>query len=367
MLDGGRLAVIETAAVLGAGVMGAGIAAHLANAGVSVILLDLAEDGPRRSRRAEQAIEGQIASGGFMTPALAARVTPGNIDDDLGLVAGADWIIEAVAEQLDVKRPLFAKLEALRKDGSIVSSNTSTLPLASLIAGPAGALRPRLPDHPFLQSTPAHAPAGAGDRPRDAAGRRRCDRRVCGFRAGQGRGRMQGPAGLHCQPDRLLLAGGSRGRSARAGLTVEEADAVISRPFGLPGTGIFGLLDLVGLDLMPQVWGSLARTLPADDPIRNYDLDPPLIRAMIGRGLTGRKAGGGFYRTVTSDGVKRRQAFDLASGEYRDLQPPALDSLGGLAGTCGRCCRTPIGVGYMPSRVMGATLAYAARAGARDR
>ncbi len=126
---------VRSAVVIGAGTMGSGIAAHLANCGIVVALLDRVADGDDRSALARTAIERQVQVGGFMVPAFAARVTPGNVEDDLDVVAGADWIVEAVFEDPNVKHELYAKLEGLRRPGTLMSSNTSGIPVAELVRG----------------------------------------------------------------------------------------------------------------------------------------------------------------------------------------------------------------------------------------
>ena len=129
---------IKKVAVIGAGVMGASIAAHVANAGVPVVLLDIvAKDDPNRSAIAEGAVAKLLKTdpAPFMSKAAAKFVTTGNIEDHLSLLADCDWIIEAVIERLDIKQALYAKIEAVRKAGSVVSSNTSTIPLATLAEG----------------------------------------------------------------------------------------------------------------------------------------------------------------------------------------------------------------------------------------
>ena len=127
--------IIRTAAVIGAGSMGSGIAAHLANAGVNVHLLDIPADEGDRDARAKAGVERQVKQRGFMDPEFAARVTPGNIEDHLDRLGEAEWIVEAVFEDLDVKHQTFAKIAAHRAPGTPVSSNTSTIPLAQLTEG----------------------------------------------------------------------------------------------------------------------------------------------------------------------------------------------------------------------------------------
>jgi 3-hydroxyacyl-CoA dehydrogenase len=126
---------VKKAAVFGAGSMGSGIAAQFANAGVSVLLLDVASKQGRRSAPAEAGVAKQIKAGGFMHPARAELVQAGNVEDDLGRVVEADWIVEAVIEDLAIKHDLFARIDAARNPESVISSNTSTIPLARLIEG----------------------------------------------------------------------------------------------------------------------------------------------------------------------------------------------------------------------------------------
>src|SRR5262249_49108439 len=135
---------IRKAAVIGAGVMGSGIAAQIANAGVPVVLLDIVKPGAtNRSAIAEDAVARLLKSdpAAFMHPRNARLVTTGNLEDDLGLLKDCDWIVEAVLEDLAVKQALYAKVEAARKPGSIVSSNTSTIPLSHLVDGPSTRVR----------------------------------------------------------------------------------------------------------------------------------------------------------------------------------------------------------------------------------
>lgn len=354
------MAPIEKAAVVGAGVMGAGIAAHLANAGLSVVLLDVAEDGPRRSRRAEDAVERQRATGGFMGPALAGSIRPGNVEDDLALLADADWIIEAVAERIEIKRTLFARLDAVRKNDSIVSSNTSTLPVSALTEGQSrGFAGDFMVAHFF--NPPRHMRllelvAGPATRP-DAVAR---IRHFADVALGKGVVECKDRPGFIGNRIGCFWIAVAISEAIALGLRVEEADAVIGRPFGIPSTGVFALLDLIGVDLMPQIWDSLSHTLAAADPMRSYDLNPPLIHSMIARGLIGRKAGAGFFRSTARDGVKRREAIDLATGEYRNLQPAALASLDEAGKDPRALISHPDRGGRYAWRVMGSTLAYAA-------
>lgn len=307
---------IRKAAVIGAGSMGSGIAAQFANGGVPVLLLDVAGPGEDRAAPARAGLERQLKAQGFMAPSAANLVSVGCIEDDLAAVADADWIVEAVVEDPEIKRRLFARLDGLRKPGAAVSSNTSTIPLAQLTEGASEAFRRDFLITHFF-NPPRHMRlmelvAGPGTAPETAALVRDAAERVLGKTV------------VDCRDTPAFIANrlGCHWMSVAAiealhhGLTVEQADAVAGAPFGVPRTGIFGLLDLVGIDLVPLVWGSLLGALPPEDAHHRHDpTAEPLIRRLIAEGRIGRKAKGGFYRLAP--GSKAREALDLATGEYR--------------------------------------------------
>jgi len=313
---------VQRAAVVGAGTMGAGIAAQFANAGIPVVLLDTAAPGPQRDARARAGVERQLAAGGFMRADRSRLVTTGCVEDDLGLLRDADWIVEAVIENAAIKRDLYGRIDAVRKAGAAVSSNTSTIRLATLAEGlPPGLAADLAITHFFnppramrlleLVTGPATAPATAAllrDAGERLLGKTLVDcRDTPGFIANR----------LGC----FWLAVGVQEAQA-LGLTVEAADAVAGAPFGVPRTGVFGLLDLIGLDLVAPVWGSLLEALPPGDALQGYRLpENPLLRALVAEGRLGRKAGGGFYR---QDKARRREAVDLATGAYRAEQLATL-------------------------------------------
>jgi 3-hydroxyacyl-CoA dehydrogenase len=318
---------IKKAAVIGAGVMGSGIAAHFANAGIPVYLLDIVpqaakDQGGDRSVIAKSALErmAKTEPAPFMHKKAAALVTPGNIEDDLERLADVDWIIEAVLENPAVKHDLYQKLDRVRKVGSLVSSNTSTIPLSILLQGQSE----RFAQDFFI----AHFfnPPRYMQTRTDAfeAVHRFCDRTL-----GKGVVLCKDTPGFIANRIGTYFMQIAVDAAIDGGLTVEEADAVSGKPMGLPKTGTFGLIDLVGLDLMPLISKSLLATLPADDDYRRIVRDNPLASRMIAEGLTGRKGKGGFYRqTKTADGKRVREVIDLASGHYRPQRRVDLASAG---------------------------------------
>ncbi len=355
---------IDHVTVIGAGVMGGGIAAQIANAGIPVLLLDVVPDGANdRNTVAKQALARMAKAdpAPFMSKRAIKRVTPGNIEDHLKDAAASDWIVEAVVERLDVKQALYKKIDAVRKKGAIVSSNTSTLPRAQLVDGmPNSFAADFLITHFFnpprymrLLEVVSGAENGAD--------------RVAAFKAFADERLGKGVVDAHDTPGFIANRIGTFWiqcavvEAIDRGLSIEEADACLGRPLGIPKTGVFGLMDLVGIDLMPYVDQSLAGALPADDAYMAIRREVPLIGKMIADGYTGRKGKGGFYRLNTEGGGRVKEAIDLKTGAYAPAAKPALESLsaarrGGAKVLVGH----PDRGGQYAWAVMSKTLAYAA-------
>ena len=333
--------------VIGAGTMGAGIAAQVANAGVPVLLLDIVRDEKDRDAVARSAVERMLKTdpAPFMSRQAAKLVETGNIEDHLDKVAQCDWIVEAIVERIDLKQALYEKLEKVRRPGTAISSNTSTIPLGHLIEGRSEAFRRDfLITHFFNPPRYMRLLEIVTGPETDAALARRVDDfadRALGKRVVHARdtpGFIANRIGTYW----LALAVNA---AMDLGLTVEEADQIGGRPMGVPKTGIFGLIDLVGVDLMPLLSKSLSTTLPEGDPYFETVRPMPLIEKMIADGYTGRKGKGGFYRLDRGpDGGRVKMALDLATGAYRpeakpeklpgkaERDPGALVSLPGKAG-----------------------------------
>ncbi len=354
---------IRKATVIGAGVMGAGIAAQFANAGVPVLLLDIVPPAAAdRNALAVGAIARMLKTepAPFMSAAAAKLVTPGNLEDHLAQVADSDWIVEAVVERLEVKQALYAKLDAVRRPGTAVSSNTSTIPLHLLTQGLSAAFaRDFLITHFFNPPRYMRLLEVVTGTATDA----RLADRVAEFAD-----RVLGKSVVRCKDSPGFIANRlgvywlqiGVVEALDLGLTVEEADAVVGRPMGIPKTGVFGLIDLVGLDLMPHINASLEKALPAGDAFHAANRDLPLVRQMIAQGNTGRKGKGGFYRLNRSGGGKVKEAIDLVSGEYRAEQRPELPELAGAAKNLRALLESDSPSGRYAWRVLGQTLSYAA-------
>ena len=311
---------IQKVAVIGSGVMGAGIAAHCANAGCEVLLLDIVPDGAEdRNSLSKTAIQNMHKSNPemLMHKRNSKRITPGNIEDDLHLLEDFDWVIEVVIENLDVKRDLYSRLCDNIGPETILSSNTSTLPRSKLVSElPRDVSSRFLITHFF--NPPRYLPL------LEVVTSSEVDEsvvtRFCKFAD-----HRLGKRVTMCN-DRPGFIGNRLGvyfiqRAFKAtlelGLSVEQADAMLGRPIGLPKTAVFALMDLVGIDLIPHVTESLLEHLPDDDPFHKIaGTGEEIILNMIQDGYTGRKGKGGFYRLNKDGGKKVKEARNLYTGEY---------------------------------------------------
>ena len=361
---------IKKVAVIGSGVMGAGIAAQVANGGVPVLLLDIvpkdaldSTDPVKRNAVAAGAVERlkKADPAAFMSERAAKLVSVGNIDDNLVDIAGCDWIVEVVIERLDIKQSLYHKIEAARKPGTPVSSNTSTIPLAHLVEGlPESFKKDFLVTHFF--NPPRYMRLleiveGAHTDPAQTAK----VVQFCDYVLGKSivdckdsPGFIANRLGVYWMQTAVLEA-------IDGGLTVEEVDAIMGRPFGIPKTGVFGLIDLVGLDLMPHITTSMSATLPKSDPFHATVREEALITKMIAEGYTGRKGKGGFYRLNRgAGGRKDKQAIDLATGEYRAVAKVDLPELADADKRPLKFLQSDTKAGRYAARVISRVLAYAA-------
>ena len=319
---------INKVVVIGSGTMGSGIAAHLCNANIPVILLDL------KTEIAEKARERILKS---RPPLLFDQIKiqnlkTGNITNDFNHIKDADWIVEAVVERIDIKHDIYEKIFKDRKKDSIVSSNTSTIPLKVLSE------KLKNEDKKDFCITHFFNPVrymGLLEIVRDKANNKEkinllkdfCEKKlgkgviVCGDTPGFLGNRI----GVYAMQVAMTEA-------IKMNLSVEEADAVFGRPMGIPKTGVFALYDLIGIDLMQDVLISFKKELSKEDKFHLVATDLPIIKKLVESGYTGRKGKGGFYRINKADGKKILEALDLNKHEYLpskkvDLQIDKVDLL----------------------------------------
>jgi 3-hydroxyacyl-CoA dehydrogenase len=322
---------LRKAAVLGAGTMGARIAAHFANAGVDCLLLDIPAPGGEtpqaRNSIVNKALKGLSKSQppAFFTAAAAKHLRVGNFQDDLDRIGDAEWIIEVVVERFDVKRQLLEQVDRLRQPGSIVSSNTSGLPIGKLAEGLSDDFRRHwLGTHFFnpprhmrlveLIPTPETAPEVV------EWTEKYCDERL-------GKAVVYAKDRPNFIANRIFLFSVMHTLKTMReyGLTVEEVDALTGPLVGRPRMATFRLADFTGIDICLYVAGNLYDLVP-DDERREVYVPPEFLKTMVAQGIVGDKAGRGFYKRDRK-AAGGRLVLDLDSLEYREMRKPEWDSV----------------------------------------
>ncbi len=305
-------------AVIGAGTMGSAIAGQVANAGQDVLLLDLPREGDPNGA-ARSAVERLLKSDppALMQKSRAGRIEVGNIRDDFDKLAFCDWIVEAVVERLPIKKDLYQQLDQVIRDDCVVTSNTSTIPIRLLVEDMPLSFRRRFAiTHYFNPVRYMRLLELVSGEDTDAE----IIERLAGYND-----RILGKGVVECRDTPGFLGNrvgvfalqAGMDEAFNQGLTIEEADALMGRPMGIPKTGVFGLYDLIGIDLMSDVVRSLEVILPDGDAFRRVGAANPvadLIGKMIGAGFTGDKGKGGFYRI---DDAGNELAIDISTGAIR--------------------------------------------------
>jgi len=348
---------VKSVAVLGGGTMGLGIAAASADAGANVLLLDVTMEAAEASLDRMK----NIRPPAFEDPTSADRISLGSFETDLGKIADYDWICEAIVEDVTVKRDLFAKLEPLRRDGSVVSTNTSGIPLKDIADGMPERLRKDIVVTHFfnpvkimrlMELIPS---ADTTEDVTDALAD------FCGNKLGKGV--VYAKDTVNFIGNRIgcffMLSGLHKASAAlQNGMTMEQVDALLSKPVGLPPTGLYGLIDLIGLDIMDLVGKNLNVNLPDVDVGRAFTSFPKVEQAMLERGQLGRKAKGGFYRlNIAEDGTKTKEIFDLTNETWRSADRISLEDVHGNTETVFFADDEH---GKLVWDIMGGTLLYAA-------
>jgi len=307
---------INNVVVIGSGTMGSGIAAQLCNANIPVTLLDLKTE---ISQKAKERIE-KSRPPLLIDKSKIDGIKVGNINDDFNIVSEADWIVEAVVERIDIKHDIYDKIFKQRKKDSIVSSNTSSIPISVLSE------KMTEDDKKDFCITHFFNPVRYMDL-LEIVKNENTDldkiqklKLFCEEDLGKGAivcndtpGFLGNRIGVYAMQIAMTEA-------FKMKLTIEEADAVFGRPMGIPKTGVFGLYDLIGIDLMADVLKSFIKELPENDNFQDVAKEIPLIRKLIDTGYTGRKGKGGFYRMNKVDNTKILEAINLETGEYSTSQ-----------------------------------------------
>ena len=303
---------IKKVVVIGSGTMGSGIAAHLCNANVPVTLLDL------KTEISEKARDRIFNS---RPPLLLDRskinnIKVGNISDDFNVVKDADWVVEAVVERIDIKHNIYEKIFKERKPGAIVSSNTSSIPIRILSQNLSDQEKKDFCITHFFNPVRYMGLLEIVKNENNDLEKINYLKKFCEQEMGKGAiicndtpGFLGNRVGVYAMQVAMTEA-------FRMKFTIEEADAVFGRPMGIPKTGVFGLYDLIGIDLMADVLKSFIKELPESDSFHIVAKEIPLVKQLIENGYTGRKGKGGFYRMNKSNNQKFLEAINLESSEY---------------------------------------------------
>jgi 3-hydroxyacyl-CoA dehydrogenase len=322
----GRL-LLRKAAVLGAGTMGSRIAAHLANAGVSVLLLDLPGAEGARNSVADKAVDTLKKSkpAAFYTPPAATRIRTGNFEDDLARLAECDWVIEAVTEDLGIKRQLLARVAPHVQRHAFLTTNTSGIPVGSIASVLPEELRRRWFGTHFFNPPRymrlVEVIPGPDTDPAAMASLSAFLDQNLGKEVVRAR---DTPNFIANRIGTFFILETLRVMEEEA-LTVEEVDALTGTAIGLPRTGTFRLADMVGLDILSHVARNFAK---AKQDAGGQAALPPFLEAMLERKWLGDKTGGGFYKKERgADGKDARLVLDLKTLEYQPSSKPKLPAL----------------------------------------
>jgi len=315
--------LIRRAAVLGAGTMGSRIAAHLANAGIPTLLLDLVPSGEGDKSRLAKAALAALAKAkpaALYEASLAALITPGNFEDDLPRLAGCDWVIEAVAENLEIKAALLARVVPHLAPHALLTTNTSGLPLKQIAAGLAAHRDRFFGTHFFNPPRYMRLLEVVPTADSDAAV-------VAAFFAFADRNLGKLVVIANDTPNFIANRIGISVMFSAAALmleqklTIEEVDALTGQAIGWPRTGTFRLADMVGIDIPAHVAANFPKGV-------TQSAFTGILQEMVRRGWLGDKSGQGFYKKLRGeDGKDMRMALDFATWEYRPVSKPALPAL----------------------------------------
>ncbi|MBM3556218.1 MAG: 3-hydroxyacyl-CoA dehydrogenase, partial [Alphaproteobacteria bacterium] len=362
------MSAIKKVGVIGAGVMGSGIAAHVANAGVPVVLLDIVPQGANdRDALANGALARMAKQqpAPMMSAATAKLITAGNLDDDLDALKECDWICEAIIERVDLKQSLYRRLAQVMKPTAIVSSNTSTIPLGTLLEGLPENFAKRFAITHFFNPPRYMRLLEVVKGPRTEADVIPALRHFGDVALGKAVIDCRDTPGFIGNRIGIFWSTVALSAAMDLGLAVEEADSIVGKPMGVPKTGIFGLIDLTGIDLAPHVNESMRKLLPASDAFHRVNQPEGLLAQtlawMIPQGLTGRKGKGGFYKVEKDASGKRQQlALDYATKTYRKKIRANLASAKAGAKNLRALVEHPDKGGQYAWKVLSETLAYAA-------
>ena len=307
---------IKKVVVIGSGTMGSGIAAHLCNANIPVTLLDLTTDISEKARERIKKSRPPL----LIDKSKIDKINVGNIDDNFNVVSEADWVVEAVVERIDIKHNIYEKIFKERKAGSIISSNTSSIPISILSEKLSAEDKKDFCITHFFNPVRYMDLLEIVKSEKSDLDKIDSLKKFCEISLGKGAIVCNDTPGFLGNRIGVFAMQVAMTEAFKMKLSIEEADAIFGRPMGIPKTGVFGLYDLIGIDLMADVLKSFIKELPETDEFQEVAKEIPLVKKLIETGYTGRKGKGGFYRMNKVDNKKILEAINLETGEYHPTQ-----------------------------------------------
>ncbi len=303
---------IKKVVVIGSGTMGSGIAAQVCNANIPVTLLDLTTEISQQAKDKIYKSKPPL----LIDKSKIDNIAVGNIKDNLNILKEADWIVEAVVERIDIKHQIYEKIFSYRKAGAIVSSNTSSIPIKILSEKLNQEQKKDFCITHFFNPVRYMGLLEIVKNENNDLNKINSLKKFCEQELGKGAIVCNDTPGFLGNRIGVYAMQVAMDEAFKMKLSIEEADAIFGRPMGIPKTGVFGLYDLIGIDLMSDVLKSFIKELPSHDPFQEVAIENPLITNLIASGYTGRKGKGGFYRINKENNQKILEAINLETGEY---------------------------------------------------
>jgi 3-hydroxyacyl-CoA dehydrogenase len=303
---------IKKVVIIGSGTMGSGIAAHLCNANIPVTLLDLKTEISEKARDRIYKSRPPL----LIDKSKINNINIGNINDNFDTVKDADWVVEAVVERIDIKHNIYEKIFKSRKPGAIVSSNTSSIPIKILSEKLSEDEKKDFCITHFFNPVRYMGLLEIVKNENNDLNKINSLKKFCEQELGKGAIVCNDTPGFLGNRVGVFAMQVAMTEAFKMKLSIEEADAVFGRPMGIPKTGVFGLYDLIGIDLMSDVLKSFIKELSKNDPFQTVAKEIPLVTNLIKDGYTGRKGKGGFYRMNKKNNEKILEAISLETGEY---------------------------------------------------
>jgi 3-hydroxyacyl-CoA dehydrogenase len=313
---------IKKVVVIGSGTMGSGIAAHLCNANIPVTLLDLTTEISEKAR--DRIFKSKPPL--LLDKSKIENIKIGNINDDFYIIKDADWVVEAVVERIDIKHNIYEKIFKNRKAGAIVSSNTSSIPIKVLSEKLKSEEKKDFCITHFFNPVRYMSLLEIVKNENNDLDKINFLKKFCEVELGKGAIVCNDTPGFLGNRIGVFAMQIAMTEAFKMKLSIEEADAIFGRPMGIPKTGVFGLYDLIGIDLMADVLKSFIKELSENDPFQKVAKEIPLVKKLIETGYTGRKGKGGFYRMNKIGTTKVMQAINLETGEYSKIKKINISS-----------------------------------------